>query len=100
MKTLYELKNMKAKNSIFKSVFITNKIIEGYPVVEVEPYDQTFLNAINTINKYDNTVDRILKEVYKYFNNKTVWVRFYTEYGHNEILLSEYYVDKVNPIFN
>lgn len=100
MITLYELKNMKAKNSIFKSVFITNKIIEGYPVVEVEPYDQTFLNAINTINKYDNTVDRILKEVYKYFNNKTVWVRFYTEYGHNEILLSEYYVDKVNPIFN
>ncbi len=100
MKTLYELKNMKAKNSIFKSVFVTNKIIEGYPVVEVEPYDQTFLNATNTIKKYDNTVDRILKEVYKYFDNKTVWINFYTEYGHNEILLSEYYVDKVNPIFN
>lgn len=99
MKTLYELKNMKAKNSILKSVFITDKIIEGYPVVEVEPYDQTFLNAINTISKYDNTVDRILKEVYKYFDKKTVWVNFYTEYGHHEILLSEYYVDKVNPIF-
>lgn len=100
MKTLYELKNMKSKNSILKSVFITNKEFEGYPVVEVEPYDDTFLNATNTIRKYDNTVDRILKEVYKYFNNETVWVRFYTEYGHNEILLSEYYVEKVNPIFN
>ncbi|MEB6232592.1 hypothetical protein [Mammaliicoccus sciuri] len=100
MKTLYELKNMKGKNSIFKSVFITNENIEGYPVVEVEPYDQTFLNATNTIRKFDYTVDRILKEVYKYFDNKTVWVNFYTEYGHNEILLSEYYVEKVNPIFN
>lgn len=99
MKTLYELKNMKAKNSVLKSVFITNETFEGYPVVEVEPNDDTFLNAINTTRKYDNTVDRILKEVYKYFNNETVWVNFYTEYGHNEILLSEYYVEKVNPIF-
>ncbi|MDK1672880.1 hypothetical protein QOK74_08340 [Staphylococcus saprophyticus] len=43
MISLYNALNMKAKNSIYKSVFMQNeKTFEGYTIVEVEPYDETF----------------------------------------------------------
>lgn len=94
--TLYEKLNMKRKYSIFKSVFITGSItLEGYPLVEVEPYDDTFLNAINTSNKYDKVLDRIFKAVFDYYNQKDVWVAVYTDRGHEEFLLSEYSMKKV-----
>lgn len=96
MLSLYELLDMKAKNSIFKSVIITNeKTFEGYPLVEVEPYDQTFLNAIAYPKKYDETLSRIMKKVFNYFDNNDVWLSVYTEYGHSDFLLSMYYMKEV-----
>lgn len=43
MKTLYEALGLKREKSIFKSVFITHKkTSEGFQIVEVEPFDDTF----------------------------------------------------------
>lgn len=93
--SLYEKLNMNAKNSILKSVFITDKkTFEGYPIVEVEPFDETFLNAIKTPSQYDNTLDRIIKKVWNYMDRKETWLAVYTEYGHIEILLSDYYMNE------
>ncbi|MEJ7218454.1 hypothetical protein [Staphylococcus gallinarum] len=94
--TLYELLGMKAKNSIFRSVIITDKkTFEGYPLVEVEPYDQTFLNAVLYPKRYEKTLDRIMKKVFNYFNNTDVWLSVYTEHGHIEFLLNEHYMREV-----
>ena len=92
--SLYEKLNMKTKNSILKSVIITNReTMEGYPIVEVEPYDNTFLNAIKSPTQYDNTLDRIIRKVWEYMNEKETWLIVDTdEYGHIEILLSDYYM--------
>lgn len=96
MTSLYGALNMKAKNSIYKSVFMHNeKTFEGYTIVEVEPYDETFLNAIATPSKYDLTLEKIMKKVYKYFNENDVWLKVYTEYGQQEFLLNDFYMKKV-----
>ena len=96
MTSLYNALNMKAKNSIYKSVFMHNeKTFEGYIIVEIEPYDETFLNAIATSRKYDLTLEKIMKKVYKYFNEKDVWLKVYSHYGHHEYLLNEYYMKQV-----
>lgn len=89
--TLYEILGMKAKNSIFKSVVVTDKkTSEGFQIVEIEPYDQTFLNATSSVNKYDNATDRIFKKIYDLLG-KDVWVIIDTDqFGHSEHLLSEY----------
>lgn len=98
MKTLYEVLGMKAKNSVFKSVFITDRVTsEGYNIIEVEPYDDTFLNAINTVSKYDRTTDRIFKKIYETFG-ADMWVILYTDYGQSEHLLSEYYMKEYGLI--
>lgn len=91
MKTLYEILNMNRKNSILKSVTITNTSTgEGYPIVEVEPYDNTFLNAISTIKNYDGTVDRIIEKVRDYYNDKPFWLSVSTDnYGHIEMLVTK-----------
>ena len=91
MKTLYEILNMNRKNSILKSVTITNSLtVEGYPIVEVEPYDNTFLNAINTIQKYDDAVDRIIEKARDYYNGKPFLLSVSTDnYGHLEILVTK-----------
>lgn len=91
MKTLYEILNMNHKNSILKSVTFTNTATEeGYPIVEVEPYDDTFLNAINTIKKYDDTIDRIIEKVRDYYNGKPFWLSISTDnYGHSEMLVTK-----------
>lgn len=91
MKTLYEILNMNRKNSILKSVTITNTSTEeGYPIVGVEPYDNTFLNAINTIEKYDGTVDKIIEKVRNYYNGKPFWLSVATDcYGHIEMLVTK-----------
>ena len=90
--TLYEKLNMKKKYSIFKSVFITGRnTFEGFPLVEVEPYDNTFLNAINTPDKYEKVLDRIFKAVFEYYNKKDVYVAVYTDTrGNSEFLLTEH----------
>ena len=93
-KSLYEILGMKAKNSVFKSVFPQNrKTLEGYEIIEVEPYDDTFLNAVATKRKYDETENRIIKKVYENFGE--CWLIFYTDYGQIEYLVNEYNVKKV-----
>lgn len=92
-KTMYELKGMKAKNSIFRSVVVTDKRdYAGNRIIEVEPYDDTFLNAIKTPSKYDDTIDRILKSVYKMFQGETSNVTLYTDYGHREIYVNDFWM--------
>lgn len=86
---LYDILGLKRKNSIFKSVVVTNeKTYEGFRVVYVEPYDKTFLNATSTVKKYDDTIDRItdkLKEVY----TEPLWVVVDEDnFGHIEILIN------------
>lgn len=95
-KSIYDLKGMKGKNSIFKSVFVTNRnTYEGFPIVEVEAYDRTFLNATNTESKYDKTVLRIAEKVLDYFNGKDVWMAIYTDkFGTHEILLNEKWIER------
>lgn len=94
--TLYEKLNMKRKYSIFKSVFITGRnTFEGYPLVEVEPYDDTFINAINTDDKYENVTDRIFKAVFEYYNRQDVWIAVYTDRGNFEDLLTEHTMKEV-----
>lgn len=93
-RTLYEILNIKRKNSILKSVTITNKITEeGYPIIEVEPYDDTFLNAISTVEKYDNTIDRIIDKLRDCYGDTPFWLSVSTDnYGHTEMLVTK---DKV-----
>lgn len=92
--SLYNLLNMKSKNSIFKSVFVTNeRTYDGLQIVVAEPYDNTFLNAVKSVSQYDKTVDKIMKKVYEYFNGQDVWLKVYTdEHGQNEILVCDYYM--------
>lgn len=96
MKTLYEALGLKRKNSILKSVFITDKkTSEGFPIVEVEPFDDTFLNAVKYPSLYDKTLDKILKAVYDYCGSD-IWLVIDTdEHGHSEILVSEYNMKEV-----
>ena len=90
MKTLYDLKGMKQKNSVLKSVFVTERVTrEGYQIIEVEPYDQTFINAID--RDYENTKSYIMKEVYKFMKSNT-WLIFYTHLGQEEYLINDYYM--------
>ena len=96
MKTLHEALGLKREKSIFKSVFITDKkTSEGFSIVEVEPFDDTFLNAIKYPSLYDKTLDRIFKAVYNYCG-ADIWLVVDTdEYGHSEFFLSEYYMKEV-----
>lgn len=92
-KSLYDLLGMKAKNSIFKSVFVTDSYTsEGYRIVEVEAYDDTFLNATATVTKLDNTTDKIFLKVYQYFNGEPVWISLYTDISCADYLVSTFYM--------
>ena len=88
MNTLNELLNVKRKNTILKSVYVTNKRFDGMLVVEVEPYDTTGFNAFNTTpSRYEKAVETITKAVRKYFDGKEreVWINIYSDvYGANE----------------
>lgn len=95
-KSLYDVLGMKGKNSIFKSVFITDrKTAEGYPIVEVEPFDDTFLNAIKYPSGYDKTIDRIKLKVFNHFSGENVWLSVYTDHGHHEHLLSQFHMKEI-----
>ena len=68
---LYKLLGYKRKNSILKSVTITSNYIEAgrFRVVEVEPYDQTGQNCLDTTpTRYDqaiNTIEKALSRLEK-----------------------------------
>lgn len=96
-KTLYELLGMKAKNSIFKSVVVTDRFTnEGYRIVEAEPYDQTFLNAVKHPSLYDKTTSKIMLKLYEFFNKEACWLIVYTdEHGQDENLVSEFFLKDV-----
>ena len=85
---LSELLNVKRKNSVLRSVFVTNQRIDGILVVEVEPYDKTGDNALNTtLSRYVDALKTISKAVKKYFDGKEkeVWINVYCDaYGANE----------------
>lgn len=89
--TLYSVLGLKSKNSIYKSVFITGKFSDrGLPIVEVEPWDNTFLNAVSTATKYSNTVDKIITKVVETIGSACIV--FYTdEWGTKEY---EVYADR------
>jgi hypothetical protein len=94
-KSLYELLGMKAKYSIFKSVFVTDDYTsEGFRIIAVEPYDDTFLNAISTISKLDKTTDKIFKKVHQYFKGEPVWLCLYTDISHGEYLINDFYMEQ------
>ena len=88
MNTLNELLNVKRKNTVLKSVYVTNKRFDGMLVVEIEPYDTTGFNAINTTpSRYEKAVETITKAVRKYFDGKEkeVWINIYSDvFGSNE----------------
>lgn len=90
-RTLYDILNMKRKYSILKSVSICNTgTEEGYPIIEVEPYDDTFLNAISTVEKYDNTIDRIIDKLRDCYGDTPFWLSISTDnYGHTEMLVTK-----------
>lgn len=63
---LYELLGLKRKNSVLKSVVLADCLtVEGYPLVEVEAYDDTFLNATRTSNMADKTHEYIVSMLIK-----------------------------------
>lgn len=65
---LYKLLGYKRKNSILKSVTITSNYIEAgrFRVVEVEPYDQTGQNCLDTTPTRGLPVLSISKELIKW----------------------------------
>ena len=89
---LSELLNVKRKNSVLRSVFVTNQRIDGILVVEVEPYDKTGDNALKTISK----------AVKKYFDGKEkeVWINVYCDaYGANENIFKVDKGDFISQIY-
>ena len=64
---LYKLLNYHRKNSILRSVNITNKY-EGahFRIVEIEPYDQTGVNCLDsTPTRYDKAINTIEKALHR-----------------------------------
>ncbi|WP_283589480.1 hypothetical protein [Staphylococcus nepalensis] len=63
MLNLYKLMNYKRKNSILKSVNILSpKLNESFRIVEIEPYDQTGVNALDgTPAAYDRAIETVKK---------------------------------------
>lgn len=64
--SLYDLLNMTHKNSVLKSVFVHPTLDEDNNlIVEVETYDNTFLNVVNgSANRKD--------QVFEYINNTLI----------------------------
>lgn len=64
---LYKLLNYHRKNSILRSVNLTNKY-EGahFRIVEIEPYDQTGVNCLDsTPTRYDKAINTIEKALHR-----------------------------------
>lgn len=97
--TLYKALGMNAQNSSLKSVFITPKFFEGCLVVEVEAYDETGYQAINsTPSRFDKFYDYLNRTIVSNFdiiNNKTDKIRV-NIYGHQHF---QYIITKDNQVF-
>lgn len=67
-KSLYELLNMTREKSTLKSVFISDKVFENCIIVNVEAYDDTGYNALNTtsyrFNQFCEYLDKTLLDNY------------------------------------
>ena len=100
---LSELLNVKRKNSVLRSVFVTNQRIDGILVVEVEPYDKTGDTALNTTpSRYVDALKTISKAVKKYFDGKEkeVWINVYCDaYGANENIFKVDKGDFISQIY-
>lgn len=78
-RTLYGLLGYTKKNSSLKSVFLTNRYFENCLIINVEAYDETGYNAINTSNgkfdKFIHYLNRILFNNFSQINNYTDKIR-------------------------
>ena len=68
--SLYYLMGYKSKYSVLKSVCYCGVNAEGFRSIEVEPYDATGYNALNTTpSKYDRSIDKIEKTLVKFYKH-------------------------------
>ena len=76
---LYKMIGSKRKSSVLKSVTVTDNYCEGARIIEVEPYDQTGNNALDTtMDKYDAAQTTIEKALHKVLPNELVRVCVYS----------------------
>ena len=77
--SLYDLIGMKRKNSVLKSVFI-NKDKNTYSkcYIEVEAYDDTFINATRYPSGQDKVYDVITKAIIKYQDKIKEYINDYS----------------------
>lgn len=97
--SLYEILEMKTKNSTLKSVFITPQFFEGCLVLEVEAYDNTGFQAINSsasrFDKFYDYLNRIIISNFDKINTKTDKIRV-NIYGVQHF---QYIITKDNQVF-
>jgi hypothetical protein len=78
--TLYDRLNMKAKNSVLKSVFIKENVRycgeSGYTHFTVECYDETFENAM--YRDEDKLQKYIINKAKKYIGHRKAFITFYS----------------------
>lgn len=78
-RSLHDVLGMKSERSTLKSVFITPEFFEGSLVIEVEAYDDTGYQAINsTPSRFDEFYDYLNRTIISNFdkiNNKTDRIR-------------------------
>lgn len=92
--SLYEVLGMKNKRSSLKSVFVTPEFFEGCLVINVEAYDETGYNAINSSSSQFNDFVKYLNQIifsnFNKINNKTdkVRVNIYGNQNYQYILTS------------
>lgn len=79
--SLYDLVGMKRKNSVLKSVFINSNKREAYSLcsIDVEAYDDTFLNATKYPSLQDKTYDTITNAIIKYQDKIKEYINDYSD---------------------
>lgn len=76
---LYSLMGCKRKNSILKSVTVSDITIEGYRVINVEPYDSTGVNALDsTPGRYDKALETIENTLKSFIPGEKVRICVYS----------------------
>lgn len=76
---LYSLMGCKRKNSILRSVVVTNQFSEGYRIINVEPYDSTGSNALDsTPSRYDTALETIEKNLQRFIPGEKVRICVYS----------------------
>lgn len=90
--SLYELLNMNRKNSTLRSVFVSDRISENCIIVNVEAYDETGYNALETtpykFDRFCEYLDRTLLDNYSLIADRGLDIRvcIYSIYRHEYIL--------------